>query len=1720
MPVARLAPVLLTTALLAALGATAVAPPAAAAPGEGPIRVTVVRDYDGNGSQNPGIEVHGVGGLRVSLEDAAGRVVAGVTDDAGVAVLDPTTLSGPAYRVSTTIPASLGHLRAAPAGGVHAGETTFDPLVTFVTASPTGVAVGVLQAVWNPYDFVTDGQLHLAVGLQNNGSGTTSVWDANLENPVDRTPLATFADTGSISGIAWDRFGRQLFVGSALKRHTILGPLGSGGIYVIRADGSRQPWAVLPAGTTAHDENLDEDFGVFGAVGKEGVGDLQASEDGRTLYAVNLAERTLVEFDTTAAGPDVAPIATWPIPVPPAMADRPDDWRPYGLGIRDGILYVGGVDSAESVGGTPEQRRAQLTAHVWAFDEATHAFGAAPVLSHSLDFERGAVYTQTGAVASSSDGKDNHWNAWRSQWTSFDDFSAPVPGCSPISICPNHVLMLRGPQPLLADIAIDNDGSLILGFKDRTADMFGRDAPTPDGSRHVEMMSGGDINRACLRPDGRYDWEGEGDCPNNGAAGEEVEAYPNDRSGPSLVREHREAAKGPLYMVPSRSWVGMLGTNGGSPGASHTTVWFDRQTGAQESGRIVLAGTAFGKGNGLGGVTLIADAAIPVQLGNRTWFDANRDGQQTPGEPDLPGVTVRLIDPTSGLPVDETSTDARGLYYFDDEPLGLSANKDWLVEFDYSTADLTVVPGSPTADQIEWTTALPDDPATDDVRSRADRVTGRTPVVRLAPGSVDHTLDAGVRLQMGSFDIQKLVVGPVLDADKVYTVEWTADGIAQDPFELRAGEPATRSALLPVGTEIRLSEVQPDGGLSDGDSWRAEHFTWGPPGEADPASGLTASFTIQRNPDDATSATVVGVTNTVQVNRRFQISKEVVGPVTVSQDVEFPVRIKIGDEEPFDAEISQGTPFLSKFYEIGTVVRIQELEPAVQLPDGYAWDERTLVGPNGETAGADGWLQFTLGDGDGAALVAVTNSVRRLLGGFTVTKYVSGDDGTHDGRFVINWTKDGVDQPPIEIDADETWRSPEQYPLGTVITLTEGERSTTGLPDLAAWGPARYTGSGVTQEGHTARFTIEDEGPEAVRIELTNPVTPNGTFQVSKFVDGDGAAGVTPRSFEIEYTVNGGPIQRGSVLVGVPFTPPVPIEVPATVKLREIEPEGGFADGWEAGYWGSRDYWVGPTDAGSVEVEPDADGWITFPVTNNVGVTIAVVNHTFLRQGSFDITKRVVGAADDDDLDVDFVVDYQATHPSFGTKHGSITVRAGKTARSPRFPAGTEVSLSERAPIGLPPGLEWTDGRFLDEDGDPLGLPFVIVANPTGETHQVSALEFTLENNFERPTVDIEKGDDGYQGDGVALVNDADTMADGQFYEPGERRTIVFDNRNTGTEPLTNVAVTDETVTGGSVAGLACTWPGHDEPTEGIQTVSGGWRVEWEESDSALTTPETWNVGDAFTCTATLQADGVHADIGTVFGTGAVSGTPVRDEDRYHAFTATIQVIKYDGQKPDPAVTAGAVDLVPDKPLIDADQDANDLERAVPYRAGIATPVRWVVTNASTATWLTDIDLADATNLGPAIAAWTCDLGPVDGPSNWSFTHQGTFEDGLWGPQVSFFCEGPLTLDWDQTHGDTVAVEASVVVPEETVGSVPPPPRVVDGKAVVALNDRGDPWRVSDRDDFHAKTPGLPELPRLPLPFTGANAIPAALIGVALFLLGAGGLVFAARVRRTMGRRG
>lgn len=105
-------------------------------------------------------------------------------------------------------------------------------------------------------------------------------------------------------------------------------------------------FTVVPgAGTTAHGSGTDDAFLVV--PGKESLGGIKITDDGKDLFVVNLNNRKLYRYDATTATAS-APKAVYAIPDPGCPAAG--DWRPFGLGLQDGVGYLGGVCSGESTG--------------------------------------------------------------------------------------------------------------------------------------------------------------------------------------------------------------------------------------------------------------------------------------------------------------------------------------------------------------------------------------------------------------------------------------------------------------------------------------------------------------------------------------------------------------------------------------------------------------------------------------------------------------------------------------------------------------------------------------------------------------------------------------------------------------------------------------------------------------------------------------------------------------------------------------------------------------------------------------------------------------------------------------------------------------------------------------------------------------------------------------------------------------------------------------------------------------------------------------------------------------------------------------------------------------------------------------------------------------------------------------------------------------------------
>ncbi len=151
------------------------------------------------------------------------------------------------------------------------------------------------------------------------------------------------------------------------------------------------------------------------------------------------------------------------------------------------------------------------------------------------------------------------------------------------------------------------------------------------------------------------------------------------------------------------------------------------------------------------------------------------------------------------------------------------------------------------------------------------------------------------------------------------------------------------------------------------------------------------------------------------------------------------------------------------------------------------------------------------------------------------------------------------------------------------------------------------------------------------------------------------------------------------------------------------------------------------------------------------------------------------------------------------------------------------------------------------------------------------------------PTVRIVKGD--------VRGNAADTAATAATLGTAGATGLLYTVTNTGTEPLTDLAVTDAVIANGTVNGLSCDFSALGGPRTGT----------------------TWAgplaVGASFPCTAALT--GVvpgstdHHDVGTVTGRGATSGTAVTASNAYFARVATVAVVPA-AQTPASTVSAPA----------------------------------------------------------------------------------------------------------------------------------------------------------------------------------------------------------------------
>ncbi len=509
--------------------------------------------------------------------------------------------------------------------------------------------------------------------------------------------ISVVKETGATWGIAWDGRGRTAFASAVVKRFSDFGPGGIGMIYkIFDPDGAAtvSPYIDLRSCVGIGSMERPEiptsplspglDVAGYNGAGKEGLGDIDVSDDGMYLYAVSLSTKELIQIKlrNSPSEPLFSSVSCSNVtayPIPPIPSCNGSDNRPWATKCRGGKVYVGEVCSAESTDVSSD-----MTMQIFEFDPTTGSWNGLFDSPQPLDY-------QTKGCAAGSDNADDpyHCCEWL-PWLSSDEYLFDGPDGSGF-IC--H------PQPVLSDIEFDRDGSVIIGLMDRFGLQVGwQNFHVPGSDLFYGGMAGGDLLYAYNdKKAGKYVVAYGKDIKD--ASGAIIKVGCGDKTGTDRGEEfycadnsagnHNEGFHGSLAMDKQRNeLLGVFvdaGLNlGGEQTSSGGFTYIDNEVGApKDFYTLYYNGSAhtYGKAMGIGDLERLCDPA-PIEIGNYVWLDENINGVQDPLEPALPDVKMNLYT-DSGTLLGSTSTDANGHYIFSSKDyVGLLEGGTYVVSVD------------------------------------------------------------------------------------------------------------------------------------------------------------------------------------------------------------------------------------------------------------------------------------------------------------------------------------------------------------------------------------------------------------------------------------------------------------------------------------------------------------------------------------------------------------------------------------------------------------------------------------------------------------------------------------------------------------------------------------------------------------------------------------------------------------------------------------------------------------------------------------------------------------------------------------------------------------------------------------------------------------------------------------------------------------------------------
>jgi len=283
----------------------------------------------------------GVRGVTVRAYDAGGNLAAqAVTGADGRYTLQ--TVPG-SYRVE--FGGWPGYLQESPDAS---GSATS---VQFVDDGSDGVDLGL----HDPQDYTSTENPDIATTVfisgrhDDTGGPQETVLSSSYDAQANDAIRAKKTDTGSIWGLAYDPAKKLLYSAAMLRRYSDLGPAGLGGVYVTDENGNTQLFVdvsndedVGSVTRTADDiKSYNEpthDVDAFGKIGKVGLGDIDLTPDGKSLFVTNLNTRHILEYDTQSKNL----LRTYTLPDTICQASGAT-LRPFAVKYHNGALYSGAV---------------------------------------------------------------------------------------------------------------------------------------------------------------------------------------------------------------------------------------------------------------------------------------------------------------------------------------------------------------------------------------------------------------------------------------------------------------------------------------------------------------------------------------------------------------------------------------------------------------------------------------------------------------------------------------------------------------------------------------------------------------------------------------------------------------------------------------------------------------------------------------------------------------------------------------------------------------------------------------------------------------------------------------------------------------------------------------------------------------------------------------------------------------------------------------------------------------------------------------------------------------------------------------------------------------------------------------------------------------------------------------------------------------------------------